>query len=360
MGIKTRNGTGLWAAISAALIVAAAGCGATQDASGSRVLIGSGTAAAGSGQAPVAVLDAPVRPIAGPVLVSWAVADAESDPVSVFFEVSADDGQTWRPLTPAVALAGHEGTSGLSTTPLGVTHRLGWDPSADLGQVNNLHIQLRASATDGRTPGAATTTASFAVVTLGRQDPDASYDTTRDTLVLSADMNGGFVPYSYHVNHIVHTKIYGDGTVIFVDPAQGLGEIRAGTLTEPEIVALLKQASENGFWGWQQSYRAQMAPTDLPSARITVKLTGGREKAVSSYGGAFSAPTGYMEVYHALHFPALQPQGVATYLRGTITQAELNQGWYFGAEYEKKLDTPLNWVWNHQGAGHGQPVWEQR
>ncbi len=38
-----------------------------------------------------------------------------------------------------------------------------------------------------------------------------------------------------------------------------------------------------------------------------------------------------------------------------ISDEELKQGWYLGMDYEKKLNTPLNWVWV---TGYGEARWQ--
>ena len=54
----------------------------------------------------------------------------------------------------------------------------------------------------------------------------------------------------------------------------------------------------------------------------------------------------------------MPPANVVSYRRTTISQAETNQGYYFGMEHEKRLDTPIDWTWERAGGAQGQPIWK--
>lgn len=174
------------------------------------------------------------------------------------------------------------------------------------------------------------------------------YEPKRDLLVLSADTVGGFVAPGVLMNHVPLTRIYGDGKVVFIDPAVGSGTIHEGTLTPFQINALFHILSDKGFWKLSDSY-AVHGPTDLPSSVITAHALGRPEKQVSCYGGVLSAPPGFMECFDRLVMPQLQPADVKTYVRQPITEAELDAGWYYGLEYQKKLNTPRSWKWIDAG-----------
>lgn len=174
------------------------------------------------------------------------------------------------------------------------------------------------------------------------------YEPKRDLLVLSADTVGGFVAPGVLVNHVPLTRIYGDGKVVFIDPAVGSGVIHEGTLSAVDINELFHFLSAKGFWKLSDSYSVH-GPTDMPSSVLTAKAFGRPEKRVSCYGGVLSAPPGFMECFERLVAPQLQPADVKTYTRQPITQAELDAGWYYGFEYQKKLNTPRSWVWIDAG-----------
>lgn len=174
------------------------------------------------------------------------------------------------------------------------------------------------------------------------------YEPKRDLLVLSADTAGGFVAPGVLANHVPLTRIYGDGKVVFIDPAVGSGVIHEGMLTPSQINELFHLLTAKGFWKLSDSYSVH-GPTDLPSSVITARALGQPEKHVGCYGGALSAPPGFMECFERLTVPQLQPAAVRTYVRQPITQAELDAGFYYGFEYQKKLDTPRSWVWIDAG-----------
>lgn len=178
---------------------------------------------------------------------------------------------------------------------------------------------------------------------------EIQYDMQRGVLVLSADRAGGFVPESVTINHITYTKIYGDGKVVFIDPEKGSDEIREGHLSSAQIIDLLRALQANGFWGFDPYYKADDAPTDMPSMFVTAKLKGQPEKRVGAYCGGSSAPPAFKDCYDRLVVPALEPSDVNVYVREKITREDLEQGWYYGYEYQKKLDTPLDWRWFDAG-----------
>jgi hypothetical protein len=174
------------------------------------------------------------------------------------------------------------------------------------------------------------------------------YDAASKVLVLSADVVGGFVAPGVLVNHITQTKIYGDGKVVFIDPGIGSGQIQEGLLSATQLSTLFLFLRDKGFWGFADSYTKQ-GPADMPTNVISAKLRGQPDKRVACYGGALSAPPGFMECYQHLSYPQLHPQNIQTYVREPIKQEELNAGWYYGFEYQKKLNTPADWVWHEAG-----------
>lgn len=174
------------------------------------------------------------------------------------------------------------------------------------------------------------------------------YERKRDFLVLSADRVGGFVAPGMLINHVPLTQIYGDGKVVFIDPAVGSTVIHEGRLTPEQINELFQSLIARGFWSFADSYTVQ-GPADMQSNVITARGLNRPEKRVSCYGGELSAPDGFMECFDRLVVPRLAAADVHTYVRQPITQAELDTGWYYGFEYQKKLNTPRSWVWVDAG-----------
>lgn len=178
--------------------------------------------------------------------------------------------------------------------------------------------------------------------------PGALYDTDAKTVVLTADRAGGFVAPSVLLNHITQTKIYGDGRVVFLNPVVGSGVIHEGMLDRKQLDALFTLLKQKGFWSFSESYTIH-GPSDMPTSVITARLHGQPEKRVGCYGGALSAPPGFMDCFEALSYPQLAPSDDKEYVRQPIRQADLETGWYWGFEYQKKLDTPQDWVWSEAG-----------
>ena len=174
------------------------------------------------------------------------------------------------------------------------------------------------------------------------------YDADAHTVVLSADHLSGFVAPQVLINHITQTKIYGDGRVVFLDPAVGSSKIFEGKLEPKQLEQLFTLLKHKGFWGFAESY-AVSGPADMPTSVITAKAHDRPEKRVNCYAGALSAPPGFIDCFQALSYPALKPSSVSSYQRVSISQAELDAGWYWGFEYQKRLNTPASWVWTEAG-----------
>jgi hypothetical protein len=177
---------------------------------------------------------------------------------------------------------------------------------------------------------------------------DKGYEPGPGLLVLSADLTGGFAPPETLINRVPLTRIYRDGRIVFVDPARGSSEIFEGHLDARKISQLFELLQAKGFFGLSGTY-VRYVPTDLPSNVVTARRRGEPEKRVSSYGGVLSAPAGFMDCYQALLYPQLQPSDVKAYVRRPITDQELEAGSYPGSEYQKKLNTPRDWVWVEAG-----------
>lgn len=175
-----------------------------------------------------------------------------------------------------------------------------------------------------------------------------SYDHDAKVLVLSADSINATVSPQARINHVTRTRIYGDGRVVFVDPRKGDAEIFEGKLEPRKIDHLFELLQAKGFFGFADSYPR---PGWLGGGADVVTATrrGQPEKRVTCFHGAPSAPPTFNDCYQALLFPHIEPSHVESYVRKPITAEELAAGWYYGDEYQKKLDTPQDWVWIEAG-----------
>jgi hypothetical protein len=61
--------------------------------------------------------------------------------------------------------------------------------------------------------------------------------------------------------------------------------------------ALLQQAVDEGFFGWEEMYTSPMAPTDMPTKCIAIQLEDGSRKVCEYYEGA---PQAFHTLYEEL------------------------------------------------------------
>lgn len=143
-----------------------------------------------------------------------------------------------------------------------------------------------AGASDG--PSGAPSETPSATTSVGAID----HLTGATDILLRYDEGGGFVPPSYSASMTPHFTLYGDGTVIFRNPAleippmQGsvavLNPLRTAKLSEEQIQDLLIFAlGEGGLAAARPDYRNDMV-ADASTATFTVQA-GGIKKTVSIY-----------------------------------------------------------------------------
>ena len=172
------------------------------------------------------------------------------------------------------------------------------------------------------------------------------YEPDAKLLVLSADSFNETVSPASHINHVFRTRIYGDGRVVFADAARGDAEIFEGHLDAKQISHIFELLQARGFFGFSDHY---FEPVMGGSTQvITATRRGKPTKTVSCYG-LHSAPLGFAACFEVLEYPHFHPTGVKSYVREKIKASELQQGWYWGDEYQKKLDTPVDWTWISAG-----------
>jgi len=174
------------------------------------------------------------------------------------------------------------------------------------------------------------------------------YEPNADVLVLSADSFNNMVSPGSQINHVPRTKIYGDGRVVFIDPAKGDSEIFQGHLDARKISHIFELLQAKGFFGFADVY-PKPGFVGVGADVITTRRYGESEKRVVCFHGAPSAPRTFKDCFQALLHPHIQPSDVKSYVRAPITRTDLAAGWYYGLEYQKKLDTPENWVWTEGG-----------
>lgn len=172
------------------------------------------------------------------------------------------------------------------------------------------------------------------------------YEPNAKLLVLSADSFNHTVSPEAQINHVFRTKIYGDGRVVFADPTHGDAEIFEGQLEQKQIARIFELLGAKGFFEMEDHYFKPVVGGT--TTVVTAMRYGKPTKSVSCYGPG-SAPPGFTECFEALVYPNIHPIRVQSYVREPITRTDLGQGWYWGDEYQKKLGTPMDWVWIEAG-----------
>ncbi len=107
---------------------------------------------------PSASVTTPASPQGGSVTISYSLTDAESNACSILAQYSTDGGATWK---TAKAGSGGDGTTGLASSPTGVSHTFVWAYSSDIGG-GNASVKVRITPTD-TVAGTAGTSNAFTV-----------------------------------------------------------------------------------------------------------------------------------------------------------------------------------------------------
>lgn len=154
-----------------------------------------------------------------------------------------------------------------------------------------LAIALAACTTSG---GPASPDASAAPSRAPSASPGAGIEhpTSPTEIVLRYENGGGFVPPGFLATEAPIFTLYGDGTVVFRNPAleapptQGSlfpqNPMRTAKLTEDQVQALLESALGEGGLGVARAEYQNGMVADAPTATFTINA-GGLQKKVSVY-----------------------------------------------------------------------------
>lgn len=128
--------------------------------------------------------------------------------------------------------------------------------------------------------------------------PEIRWDTRPEAVVISATNCCGFVPQFVAINYIPEAQVWGDGRVVWTQFGEdNQRQVLEGQLTQEQIAALLSQAAEAGFFGWDELYTSPTAPTDMPTKCIYIQLESATRKVCEYYEGA---PTAFHDLYNEL------------------------------------------------------------
>jgi hypothetical protein len=97
------------------------------------------------------------------------------------------------------------------------------------------------------------------------------------------------------INYIPEAQVWGDGRVIWTQfDANNQRQVLQEQLSQEQMTAFLQRASEAGFFGWDELYTSQNAPTDMPTKCIYIQPEGQSRKVCEYYEGA---PQAFHELY---------------------------------------------------------------
>lgn len=137
-------------------------------------------------------------------------------------------------------------------------------------------ITLLASCTDGNSP-ADTTAPSKPTTTTA---PAIVHPMGPDDVVLQLAWEGGFVPEDYYFTRLPRLVITGDGSVyvqgaqIEIYPGPLLPPVLVGTITEPELQALLVSARDGGLFRNLTYKQPDNGVADAPNTVLVINANG--------------------------------------------------------------------------------------
>lgn len=102
----------------------------------------------------------PSGTLSGDIAINYSLFDDESDTCSIQVQYSPNGGTNWYTATQG---SGGNGTTGLSSLPLGSPHTYVWASGTDIGSVNNTNVKIRIAASDAGGAGTESTTGAFTV-----------------------------------------------------------------------------------------------------------------------------------------------------------------------------------------------------
>lgn len=184
-------------------------------------------------QPPTGFLTTPTALVNDVVAVRYTVIDAESNPVNVRVIWSSDGGTTWSPAsaTAASAILGHDGTSGLASSPTGVPHTFQWNTFLDLRNAGladdfpQVRVRVQLTQSDGLA-GPTLTSGTFGVwnrytaTVAGGQDA-AFLDSIITPSAVALDANGDLLVADPFGHKVVRVAAQGGALTVVAGTGQG-------------------------------------------------------------------------------------------------------------------------------------------
>jgi hypothetical protein len=189
-------------------------------------------------------------------------------------------------------------------------------------------------------------------------------------VILRMATGGGFLAPGALLTEVPEFTLYGDGTVIFRDPAtsyiepmrpDGIGlrvPFQVAHLSEAQVQAILADAIGPGGIGTAREDYPPCCVADAPSTTFTI-YSGGLEKVVTVGALGFDEPQSSPDAGARTAFAALARRLVAPNLGGA-TVADFVPGAYRGILIEGQLDPsgtvePRAWPWTSFGPADFTP-----
>ncbi|MCX7702595.1 MAG: hypothetical protein N2234_00610 [Planctomycetota bacterium] len=123
----------------------------------------SGSFAVANNAAPITFVQNPTGVQTANVLITYYLADEESDNCSITVYYSEDGGSTWYPATEVAGGGSGDGTTNLQSSQTGIEHKFDWDAQTDLVGKYRTTVRIRIVPNDGYRNGTGGSTANFTV-----------------------------------------------------------------------------------------------------------------------------------------------------------------------------------------------------
>ncbi len=243
--------------------------------------------------------------------------------------------------------------------------------SASIGMVTGLLVAACVGA--GTSPGASSSPPPSGAPSEGSSPPPASpaieHATGPTALILRMSTGGGFVAPGVLLTEIPEFSLYGDGTVVFRDPAKmfvepspsdGISRLLPFTtarLSEPAVQAILADAIGAGGLGAARDQYVAGGIADAPSTMFTLHA-GGLDKLVTVGALGFEQPARSPDAEARKAFQALAQRLVDPDLGGA-TQAGYSPAAYRGVLFDAIDVSPtaqtIAWPWTEFGPSGFKP-----
>lgn len=96
--------------------------------------------------------------------------------------------------------------------------------------------------------------------------------------------------------YLPEAQVWGDGRIIWVEHGP-LQRVLVSSLSEEQMMGLLRHILEAGFFHWQDQYSSEFPPTDTPSRCIDIHMEVRSKQVCELEGGA---PLAFEEIYMIL------------------------------------------------------------